>query len=64
MVWRRIFSAHGDAAISHGYSVRPRDGAVCLLHVAKLGESKPKEEWEALLSALVPAEAASSRRGE
>jgi len=53
------FSEHGDAAIPHPYSVLPRRGAVCLLHVAKLGESEPKETLEARLRALVPAEAAS-----
>jgi len=52
------FSGHGNAAIPHAYAVLPEEGAVCLLHVAKLGESKPKEELEALLRALVPAEAA------
>jgi len=53
------FSDHGGRAIPHAYSVLPGEGAVCLLHVAKLGESEPKETLEARLRALIPAEAAS-----
>jgi len=52
------FSDNGGRAIPHAYSVLPGEGAVCLLHVAKLGEPKPKEELEAHLRALIPAQAA------
>jgi len=52
------FSERGDQSIPYAYAVLSREGTVCLLHVTKLGESKPKEEVEALLRALVPVEAA------
>ena len=53
------FSDDGGRAIPHAYSVLAGEGAVCLLHVAKLGESEPKDALEAQLHALIPAEAAS-----
>lgn len=51
-------SERGDRSIPYAYAVLSREGTVCLLHVTKPGESKPKEEVEALLRALVPVEAA------
>ena len=53
------FSEHGGAAIPYAYSVLPREGAVCLLHVANPGDAEPKDVIEAQLRALIPTEAAS-----
>ena len=52
------FSEHGGQAIPYAFSVLPREGAVCLLHVAKPGDAEPKDALEARLRALLPAEAA------
>lgn len=52
------FSEHGGQAIPYAYSVLPREGAVCLLHVAKPGDDEPKDALEARVRALVPAEGA------
>ncbi len=53
------FSERGGGAVPYAYSVLPREGAVCLLHVASPGETGIEGALEARLRALIPAEAAS-----
>ena len=54
------FSERAGHAIPYAYAALAREGAVCLLHIAKAGKADEKIELEALeakLRALIPAEA-------
>ena len=54
------FSERAGHAIPYAYAALAREGAVCLLHIAKAGAADEKIELEALeakLRALIPAEA-------
>ena len=55
-----FFSERAGHAIPYAYAALAREGAVCLLHIAKAGKADEKIELEALeakLRALIPAEA-------